>query len=203
MHATRAAVKDHDPERLRGLAPSEALLHRETLVGGVPAVVLHPGHISGPGWPVITPAGNLDPAAWTSLATGQPLALPDHGLGVLHHVHADDVAQAFERALTRPAAIGASFHVVADQAMILRGLATGVARWFGREPERDFVDWAEFARSGRTPDDARGAASGRTARSRFPGHLLWVITEFAPEEPCSPVPYRRRPALTSATNVRH
>src|SRR5260370_14305973 len=141
VHAAGEAVRDHDPERLRGLAPSEVLLHRETLVGGVPAVVLHPGHISGPGWPVITPAGNLDPAAWTSLATGQPLALPDHGLGVLHHVHADDVAQAFERALTRPAAIGASFHVVADQAMILRGLATGVARWFGREPQRPFFAW--------------------------------------------------------------
>ena len=22
--------------------------------------MLHPGHVSGPGWPVITPAGNLD-----------------------------------------------------------------------------------------------------------------------------------------------
>jgi nucleoside-diphosphate-sugar epimerase len=112
----------------------------------VPAIVLHPGHISGPGWPVITPAGNLDPAVWTQLATGAPLALPDHGLGVLHHVHADDVAQAFELALTRPAAIGASFHVVATQSMTLRGLATGAARWFGREPVLDFVDWAEFGR---------------------------------------------------------
>ena len=65
-------------------------------------MVLHPGHISGPGWPVITPAGNLDPGVWTRLATGRPLALPDHGLGVLHHVHADDVAQAFERALFAP-----------------------------------------------------------------------------------------------------
>src|SRR6185503_10294312 len=110
----------------------EALLHRETMRGGVPSVVLHPGHISGPGWPVITPAGNLDPAVWTCLATGKPLALPDHGLGVLHHVHADDVAQAFERALHRPAAIGDSFHVV--------------ARWFGREPVLEFVDWAEFDR---------------------------------------------------------
>jgi nucleoside-diphosphate-sugar epimerase len=109
-------------------------------------VLLHPGHISGPGWPVITPAGNLDPAVWTHLATGKPLALPDHGLGVLHHVHADDVAQAFERALSRPAAIGASFHVVAEQAMTLRGLAAGVAGWFGREPELDFVGWAEFER---------------------------------------------------------
>ena len=129
-----------------GKAEIESLLHRETLAGGVPAIVLHPGHISGPGWPVITPAGNLDPAVWTALATGRPLALPDHGLGVLHHVHADDVAQAFERALTRPAAIGASFHVVAEQAMTLRGLAVGVAQWFGREPVLDFVDWAEFGR---------------------------------------------------------
>jgi nucleoside-diphosphate-sugar epimerase len=149
--ALRVPVTEDEPrtaygEYGTGKAEIEALLHRETLAGGVPAAVLHPGHISGPGWPVITPAGNLDPAVWTSLAMGSPLALPDHGLGVLHHVHADDVAQAFERALLRPAAIGASFHVVAEQAMTLRGLATGVARWFGREPVFDFVDWAEFGR---------------------------------------------------------
>jgi nucleoside-diphosphate-sugar epimerase len=129
-----------------GKAEIEAMLHRETREGGVPAVVLHPGHISGPGWPVITPAGNLDPLAWTQLATGRSLALPDHGLGVLHHVHADDVAQAFELALSRRAAIGSSFHVVAEQAMTQRGLAAGVARWFGREPVLDFVGWDEFTR---------------------------------------------------------
>ena len=149
--ALRVPVTEDEPRTGYGeygtaKAEIEALLHRETRSGGVPAVVLHPGHISGPGWPVITPAGNLDPGVWTRLATGQPLALPDHGLGVLHHVHADDVAQAFERALTRPAAIGASFHVVAEQAMTLRGLAEGVARWFGREPVLDFTDWAGFER---------------------------------------------------------
>ena len=149
--ALRVPVTEDEPrtaygEYGTGKAEIEALLHRETLAGGVPAVVLHPGHISGPGWPVITPAGNLDAAVWTNLATGRPLALPDHGLGVLHHVHADDVAQAFERALGRPAAIGASFHVAAEQAMTLRGLAAGVARWFGRAPVLEFVDWAEFER---------------------------------------------------------
>jgi nucleoside-diphosphate-sugar epimerase len=147
--ALRVPVTEDEPrtaygEYGTGKAEIEALLHRETLAGGVPAVILHPGHISGPGWPVITPAGNLDPVVWTRLATGQPLALPDHGLGVLHHVHADDVAQAFELALSRPVAIGASFHVVAAQAMTLRGLAAGVAGWFGREPVLEFVDWAEF-----------------------------------------------------------
>jgi nucleoside-diphosphate-sugar epimerase len=128
-----------------GKAAIEALLQRETVGGGVPSVVLHPGHISGP-WPSITPAGNLDLDVWRRLAAGEPLALPGLGLGVLHHVHADDVAQAFERALTRPAAIGSSFHVVSEQAMTLRGLAAGVAGWFGREPVLEFVEWAEFER---------------------------------------------------------
>ena len=127
-------------------AAIEALLHRETLANGVPSAVLHPGHICGPGWPVITPAGNLDADVWRRLAVGQPVALPALGLGVLNHVHADDVAQAFERALVRPEAIGSSFHVVADQAMTCRGLAEGVAAWFGREAVLDFVEWDEFER---------------------------------------------------------
>jgi nucleoside-diphosphate-sugar epimerase len=127
-------------------AAIEVLLHRETLAGGVPSVVLHPGHICGPGWPVITPAGNLDAEVWRRLAVGEAVALPALGLGVLHHVHADDVAQAFERALTRPSAIGASFHVVAEQAMTCRGLAAGVAAWFGREAVLDLVEWDEFER---------------------------------------------------------
>src|SRR6204780_4567091 len=149
--ALRVPVTEDEPrtaygEYGTGKAEIEALLHRETLAGGVPAIVLHPGHISGPGWPVITPAGNLDPGVWTSLAAGQALALPDQGLGVLHHVHADDVAQAFELALSRPTAIGGSFHVAAEQAITGRGLAAGVARWFGREPVLDFVSWDELAR---------------------------------------------------------
>jgi len=149
--ALRVPVTEDEPRTAYGeygtnKAEIEALLHRETQAGGVPTVVLHPGHISGPGWQVITPAGNLDPAVWTALATGRPLALPDQGLGVLHHVHADDVAQAFELALSRPAAVGASFHVTAEQAMTQRGLAAGAARWFGREPVLDFVDWGEYTR---------------------------------------------------------
>jgi nucleoside-diphosphate-sugar epimerase len=147
--AARVPVTEDEPrtgygEYGAGKAAIEALLLRETLAGGVPGVVLHPGHISGPGWPVITPAGNHDPDVWRRLATGEPLSLPALGLGVLNHVHADDVAQAFERALTRPAAIGASFHVVAEQAMTCRGLAAGVAGWFGREPVLDLVDWTDF-----------------------------------------------------------
>ena len=166
--ALRVPVTEDEPrtaygEYGTGKAEIEALLHRETRSGGVPSVILHPGHISGPGWPVITPAGNLDPGVWTQLATGKPLALPDLGLGVLHHVHADDVAQAFERAMTRPAAIGASFHVVSEQAMTLRGLAAGVAAWFGREAALEFTDWPEYER--RAGAEQAGITREHTARS--------------------------------------
>jgi nucleoside-diphosphate-sugar epimerase len=149
--AARVPVTEDEPRTGYGeygsnKAAIEALLQRETLAGGVPSVVLLPGHICGPGWPVVTPAGNLDPDVWRRLAVGEPLALPALGLGVLNHVHADDVAQAFELALSRPAAIGASFHVVAEQAMTCRGLAEGVAAWFGRDAVLDLVEWPEFER---------------------------------------------------------
>src|SRR5579863_467741 len=148
--AARVPVTEDEPRTAygdygTGKAAIEALLQRETVAGGVPSVVLHPGHITGP-WPSITPAGNLDPDVWRRLASGQPLPLPDQGLGVLHHVHADDVAQAFELALHRPAAIGSSFHVVSEQAMTLRGLAAGVAGWFGEDAILEFVERAEFTR---------------------------------------------------------
>ncbi len=147
----RVPVMDDEPRTAYGeygvnKAAIEALLPRETRGGGVRSVVRHPGHNCGRGWPVITPAGNLAADVWRRLAVGEALALPALGLGVLNHVHADDVAQAFERALTRRAAIGASFHVVAEQAMTCRGLAAGVAAWFGREAVLDLVEWDEFER---------------------------------------------------------
>jgi nucleoside-diphosphate-sugar epimerase len=166
--ALRVPVTEDEPRTAYGAygtgkAEIEAFLHEETESGGVPSVILHPGHISGPGWPVITPAGNLDAATWTALATGQPLPLPDQGLGVLHHVHADDVAQAFELALSHPEAAGRSFHVCAEQAMTQRGLAAGAAAWFGREPVLDFVSWAEFTE--RAGDGPANATREHIARS--------------------------------------
>ena len=82
--ALRVPVTEDEPrtaygEYGTGKAEIEALLHRETLAGGVPAVILHPGHISGPGWPVITPAGNLDPVVWNSLAAGRVTRFVERG----------------------------------------------------------------------------------------------------------------------------
>ena len=64
---------------------------------------------------------------------GKEVLLPNLGLETLHHVHADDVAQAFELAAARrPAqAIGQSFHITSERAITLQGYAKAVAGWFG------------------------------------------------------------------------
>jgi nucleoside-diphosphate-sugar epimerase len=56
------------------------------------ASVVHPGHISGPGWMDIGPEGNLDPTVIDSLRADGSCLLPDRGGGTLHHVRAEDVA---------------------------------------------------------------------------------------------------------------
>ena len=66
---------------------------------GFPATILHPGHIVGPGWIPLNPAGNFSPEVYKKLAAGEEIILPNLGLETVHHVHADDVAQAFEKAI--------------------------------------------------------------------------------------------------------
>jgi nucleoside-diphosphate-sugar epimerase len=108
-------------------------------------VVLRPGHITGPGWPMINALGNLDLDVWHRLATGQPVEMPNLGLETVHHVHADDVAQAFQLALDRPeVAAGNAYNVVSERAMTLRGIATAVAGWFGHEADLRFVSFEQF-----------------------------------------------------------
>ena len=64
-----------------------------------PPTIIHPGHIVGPGWAPLNPAGHFDPAVFSLLAQGGELALPNLGMETVHHVHADDVAQAFVAAI--------------------------------------------------------------------------------------------------------
>ena len=112
----------------------------------VRATVVHPGHISGPGWMPIGPAGNLDPAVIDRLRRNGSCLLPDRGGETIHHVHADDVASLQQACLEQPdASSGESFNSVCAQALTLRGYAELVARHFGHEPKLEFVPWAEFA----------------------------------------------------------
>ncbi len=123
-------------------AAIEAYLLREARLNGFPATVLHPGHIVGPGWNPLNPAGHFQPEVFAGLARGETLALPNFGLETVHHVHADDVAQLFVRAVAnRSAAFGESFHAVSPAAVTLRGYAEAMAAWFGQPARLEFLPW--------------------------------------------------------------
>ncbi len=136
-------------------AAIEALLLERAARAGFPATVLHPGHIVGEGWRPINPQGNLNVQVFEALAAGEPVSLPDRGLSTLHHVHADDVAQAFERAIAvRDKSVGQAFHVVSPAALTLYGFARAAAGWWGREAELRRLPWQEWRRTV-SEEDAR------------------------------------------------
>ncbi|RJT06167.1 NAD(P)-dependent oxidoreductase [Halococcus sp. IIIV-5B] len=129
----------------RKKAEIEAYLLDVARRDGFPVTVLHPGHIVGPGWEPLNPAGHFSPEVFERLANGDDLALPNLGLETVHHVHADDVAQAFEAALNNwSRAVGESFHVVSPSALTLRGYAEAVAGWFGRSADLSYLPWEEW-----------------------------------------------------------
>jgi len=122
--------------------------------GRLRSTVLRAGHISGPGWVPVGPTGNLDLGVVSALARGEEVVLPGTGIESLHHVHAEDVAQAFALAVAQPElAASQTFHVVAAQAVTLTGLATAIARWFGQEPRLAYLPFREWAETV-SPDQA-------------------------------------------------
>lgn len=135
-------------------AAIEDYLLDEARRNGFPATILHPGHIVGPGWAPLNPAGHFNPAVFDTLASGEELALPNFGLETVHHVHADDVAQAFMQALANWSnAVGEAFHVVSPAALTLRGYAEAMADWFGQPANLRFLPWEEW-RTTVSEDDA-------------------------------------------------
>lgn len=126
-------------------AQIESYLLAEARLGNLPATVLHPGHIVGPGWAPLNPSGHFNPSVFRQLAQGETVTLPNLGMETVHHVHADDVAQAFQQAIRHwSAAVGEGFHVVSPAAVTLRGYAESVAGWFGREANLEFLPWEAF-----------------------------------------------------------
>jgi nucleoside-diphosphate-sugar epimerase len=112
---------------------------------GFPITVLHPGHIVGKGWTPLNPAGNFNPDVFKRLAEGKEVLLPNLGLETVHHVHADDVAQAFMKAIiNRNRAMGENFHIVSGQALTLRGYAIAMATLFGKEAKLKFLPWEQW-----------------------------------------------------------
>lgn len=122
--------------------------------GTLPATVVRPGHIVGPGWAPLNPAGHFNPRVFHDIRAGKPLVLPNFGLETVHHVHAEDVAQVIARAIRNHAtSVGEAFNAVSPAAVTLRGYAEAMYRWFGHDPRLEFLPFESWAQ-GQSPDDA-------------------------------------------------
>jgi len=129
-------------------AAIETYLLAQSKNPGFPATLLHPGHIVGPGWVPVNPAGNFDLEVYRKLANGDEVQLPNFGMETLHHVHADDVAQSFHCAINNfEKSVGENFHVVSPQAITLRGYAEAIADWFGQKAKLKFLPWDEWEKT--------------------------------------------------------
>jgi len=152
-YTTTVPVTEDAPRRPVGdygikKADIEAYLHTEARSNGFPETCILPGHIVGPGWVPLNPQGNFNPEIYAKLARGEEVTLPNQGQELLHHVHADDVAQLFMKALANwNAAVGESFHAVSPAALTLRGYAEAVAGWFGRQANLTFLPFAEWEKT--------------------------------------------------------
>src|ERR1035437_3185636 len=131
----------------RQKAAIEEYLLYENRQNGFPAALLHPGHLVGTGWIPLNPAANFNPQVFADLANGKEILLPNIGRETLHHVHADDVAQAFMKAIASwPNAVGNSFHICSPSAVSLIGYADSDAAWYGHEARVRFLHWEEWRR---------------------------------------------------------
>ena len=150
-------------------AAIETYLLDEARRMGFAATIFRPGHIVGPGWAPLNPAGHFNSAVFSQIARGDELALPNFGLETVHHVHADDVAQLVFRAIGNwNAAIGEAFNAVSPQAINLRGYAEAIYRWFGHEPRLSYLPFAEW----KARQDPKDAEATLDHISRSPSHSI-------------------------------
>ena len=110
-----------------------------------PVTIISPGQISGPGWDIINPWGGLDYRPFQIIADGETIFLPNFGQETLHHIHGEDVAQLFFKAISnRSQALGEVFNAVSGGSITLYGYAKLLFDFFGKEAKIEFKPWKEF-----------------------------------------------------------
>ena len=88
--------------------------------------------------------------------------LPNLGLEMMHHVHADDVARWILCAIHyRQVTIGEAFNTVSEQALTLKGYAEAMYQWFGQQLRLPFQ-----------PVDERLGGMGEQDAAASRGHVI-------------------------------
>lgn len=124
---------------------SERFLRQEFIQNKFPSTCIRPGQISGAGWDIIGPWGNVSKRPFQIIANGEEIKLPNFGMETIHHVHAFDVAQCFYQAVThRENALGEVFEAASGGSITLYGYAKMMYEFFGQTPKIGFLPWNEW-----------------------------------------------------------
>jgi nucleoside-diphosphate-sugar epimerase len=156
----RNAIDDYGIKK----AKIEEYLMSKARRDGFPATSFRPGHIVGEGWIPVNPQGNFDPEIYTTIANGGEVCLPNLGLEMVHHVHADDCARWVLCAIDhRAATIGECFNTVSANSLTLRGYAEAMYGYFGKEPRLKYEPLDQWE-SG-VKEEHRGATRSHISHS--------------------------------------
>ncbi|HSV31389.1 MAG TPA: NAD-dependent epimerase/dehydratase family protein [Atribacteraceae bacterium] len=162
----------------------EKELLEATSRGEIRATVIHPGHITGPGKPFITPFGDNNPRTIQQIINGEEIFLLDGGLSTLHHVHPRDVAALFFRALELPRfSVRESFNCCGSHALTFLGLGRYLARLLGVEFRYQSISLEEYEERFGFPEMAAlHVRQGCCVSMDKARELLNFLPSYSPEE---------------------
>ena len=128
-----------------------------------------PGHIVGPGWAPLNPAGHFNPQVFATLGPrrGAGAAEPGPGDGASRPRRRRGAGVHAGASRNWSAAVGESFHVVSPAALTLRGYAEAMAAWFGREPRLALPALGGVARRHVAPEDGAGDLGSHRAQPQL------------------------------------
>lgn len=184
-HNTAVPATEDQPHNAFGeygtqKAAIESYVLGEARRAGFPATVFRPGHIVGPGWVPLNPAGHFNIEAFNTIARGEPLALPNFGQETVHHVHASDLARLVMAIIaSRSTAVGEAFNAVSPQALNLRGYAEAMYRWHGHEPKLSYLPFEQW-KAGVSEQDAQATWEHIIRSPSHSMHKAQRLLGFAP-----------------------
>lgn len=133
---------------------SELFLHKEFIQNGFPYTSIRPGQISGAGWDIINPWGNISYKPFQIIKSGKEIKLPNFGMETIHHVHGYDVAQVFCKAVIhRQNAIDKVFDAASGGSITLYGYAKMIYEFFGFEPMISYLPWDKWCEYEGNPNE--------------------------------------------------
>ena len=176
MHESTAKIGSYGESYCDAKAEEEALVRRAIDAGQLPAVILRPTIVYGPG-------GSFVESILRDARNGC-VSLVDGGTGVCNAVYIDDVCDAIEAALTNRDAVGSSLFINGDHAVTWKEFVLSFAALVQPAPTVEDIRSSE-AIAWWTKNPARPMKTARTLPAKV---ARKIMKKFLPKAVSSPYP---------------